>query len=123
MWMLWPTDENKAGFSSNDVVSDMIDAMHGHTTVHLAVQDAADEVAARQVLGDRGVPLDHVRFFHLPHGDLWARDMGPQFTRSAPGQLRVNDWNFSYWGFEEPDSWVARSRASTRRTSIAAAAG
>ena len=27
MWMLWPTYENKAGFPSTDVVSDLIEAM------------------------------------------------------------------------------------------------
>ena len=50
------------------------------------------------------MPLDHVHFFHIPHLDLCARDMGPQFTRNLLGQLRVNDWNFNYWVFEEPDS-------------------
>ena len=104
MWMLWPTYENKAGFPSTDVVSDMIEAMSGHTHVNLAVQDADDEAAARGFLTERAVPLDHVHFFHIPHLDLWARDMGPQFTRNLLGQLRVNDWNFNYWGFEEPDS-------------------
>jgi agmatine deiminase len=28
--------------------------------------------------------------------------MGPQFTRSTSGELRINDWNFNYWGNEEP---------------------
>lgn len=104
MWLLWPTYENKAGFPSTEVVSDMIAALHGHTRVHLAVQDAADEAAAREVLNGRGVPLDHVRFLHIPHGDLWARDIGPQFVRNRAGELRVTDWGFNYWGFEDANS-------------------
>jgi agmatine deiminase len=104
MWMLWPTYENKAGFPSTTVVSDMVAAMSGHTQVNLAVQDDDDEAAAREFLRGRGVPLDHVHFFHIPHGDLWARDMGPQFVRSRVGNLAVTDWNFNYWGYEEPDS-------------------
>ncbi len=104
MWMLWPTYENKAGFPSTEVVSDLIQAMSGHTHVNLAVQDADDEAAARRLLRAHQVPLDHVHFFHLEHLDLWARDMGPQFIRSLAGQLRVTDWNFNYWGYEEPDS-------------------
>jgi len=104
MWMLWPVFENKAGFPSTEPVSDMIRAMNGHVQVNLAVQDHDDEVAARSLLTASHVPLNHVHFFHLVHGDLWARDMGPQFTRSSSGNLRINDWNFSMWGNEEPDS-------------------
>ena len=104
MWMLWPTFENKAGFPSMEPLSEMIRALSGHTHVNLAVQDADDEAAARSLLVAGGVPLGHVHFFHLEHGDLWARDMGPQFTRSRDGRLRVNDWNFNMWGNEEPDS-------------------
>jgi len=104
MWMLWPTYENKAGFPSTDPISDMIRAMSGHVHVNLAVQDADDEAAARSLLTIKGVPLDHVHFFQIEHGDIWARDMGPQFTRGRSGNLRINDWNFSFWGYEEPDS-------------------
>lgn len=44
MWMLWPVFENKAGFPSTEVVSDMIHAMHGRVHVNLAVQDDDDEL-------------------------------------------------------------------------------
>jgi agmatine deiminase len=104
MWMTWPVYENKAGFPSTEPMSEMIRAMSGHVAVNLAVQDAADEAAARELLTASGVPLDHVHFFQLEHLDIWARDTGPQFTRSRSGQLRVNDWNFNYWGNEEPES-------------------
>jgi len=104
MWMLWPTFEYKAGFPPAEPIGDMIRAMSGHTRVNLAVQDATDEAAARTQLEARGVPLEHVTFFHIPHDDIWARDMGPQFTRHRSGSLRINDWGFNMWGAEEPDS-------------------
>ncbi|MCM3870971.1 MAG: agmatine deiminase family protein, partial [Pyrinomonadaceae bacterium] len=125
MWMLWPVFENKAGFPSTEVVSDMVHAMRGHVPVNLAVQDAYDEAAARNFMMDRGVPLNHVHFYHLEHGDLWARDMGPQFTRSRSGRLRINDWNFNMWGHEEPNSDLSlfdedfdRTVASTIRVPV-----
>ena len=59
MWMLWPTYENKAGFPSTDVVSDLIAAMKNHTIVNLAVQGPQDEAAARELLTARGVAFDH----------------------------------------------------------------
>ena len=120
MWMLWPTYENKAGFPSTEPVADLIAAMNGHTHVNLAVQDSVDEAAAREFLTARSVPLDHVTFFHLAHLDLWARDMGPQFVRSLSGQLRVIDWNFSYWGYEEPNSFNSRFEESFDRKAAAA---
>ena len=119
MWMLWPTYENKAGFPSTEPVADMIAAMRGHTPVNLAVQDADDESAATAFLAARGVPLDHVTFFHLEHLDLWARDMGPQFVRSSSGTLRVIDWNFNYWGYEEPNSFNSRFEESFDRRAAA----
>ena len=42
--------------------------------------------------------------------------MAPQFTRSRSGQLRINDWNFSYWGNEEPDSFNSTFEESVDRT-------
>jgi hypothetical protein len=95
MWVFWPTLENKVGFPSTEPIRDMIQAMSGHVHVNLAVQDADDEAAARSFLIATGVPLSHVHFFHLEPADIWARDFGPQFTRSSAGKLRINDWNFN----------------------------
>ena len=120
MWMLWPTYENKAGFPSTEPISDMIRAMSGHVHVNLAVQDAIDEVDARNLLITNGVPLDHMHFFHIEHLDIWTRDMGPQFTRSLSGKLRINDWNFNYWGYEEPDSFNSSFEESFDRAVAAA---
>lgn len=68
------------------------------------MQDADEEAAVRSLLTVNGVPLDHVHFFRIEHFDIWARDMGPPFTRKRSGRLRINDWNFNYWGNEERDS-------------------
>ena len=116
IWMLWPTYENKAGFPSTEPMADMIRAMSGHVQVNLAVQDAAEEADVRSYLAARGVPLGHVHFFQFEHLDIWARDMGPQFTRSRSGKLRINDWNFSYWGNEEPDSFNSTFEEGIDRT-------
>ena len=116
MWMLWPTYENKAGFPSTEPIGDMIRAMSGYVHVNLAVQDADEEAAVRSILIAQRVPLSHVHFFQIEHLDIWARDMGPQFTRSREGQLRINDWNFNYWGNEEPDSENSTFEESFDRT-------
>ncbi len=114
--MLWPTYENKAGFPSSEPMAEMIRALAGHVQVNLAVQDAAEEADVRSFLGARRVPLGHVHFFRFEHLDIWARDMGPQFTRSSSGRLRINDWNFNYWGNEELDSFNSTFEESIDRT-------
>ena len=103
----------------------MIRAMSGHGHINLVVQDADDEVAARSLLTDKGVPLDHVHFFQIEHLDIWARDMGPQFRPSRSGQLRINDWHFNYLGYEEPESFNSAFEEMFDRTvaSIRTAAG
>lgn len=55
MWMLWPTYENKAGFLSTEVVSDLIDAMKGHVYVNLAVQDRVLQLHHAAAAGERRV--------------------------------------------------------------------
>jgi len=70
MWMSWPVFEYKAGFSSIEPMTEMIRALSGRTHVNLAVQDDLDEAAARESLTASGVPLAHVHFFHIPHGDI-----------------------------------------------------
>jgi agmatine deiminase len=116
MWMLWPTYENKEGFPSTEPISEMIRAMSGYVHVNLAVQDADEEAAVRSLLTAGGAPLDHVHFFQIEHLDIWARDMGPQFTRSRSGRLRINDWNFNYWGNEEPESFNSTFEEGIDRT-------
>jgi agmatine deiminase len=116
MWMLWPTFENKAGFPSIEPMIEMIRAMSGHVHVNLAVQDADEEATVRSLLIGRRVPLDHVHFFQIEHLDIWARDMGPQFTRNRSGKLRINDWNFNYWGNEDPESFNSAFEEKFDRT-------
>jgi agmatine deiminase len=116
LWMLWPVYENKAGFPSTEPMIDMIRAMNGHVHVNLVVQDDDDEAAARSLLNATRTPLDHVHFFQIEHGDIWARDMGPQFTRGRSGNLRINDWNFNFWGYEEPDNELSTFEEPFDRT-------
>jgi agmatine/peptidylarginine deiminase len=53
--------------------------------VKLAVQGAADEAAARSLLTANGVPLGHVHSFQIEHGDIWARDTGPNSLGASQG--------------------------------------
>jgi len=62
--------------------------------VELLVRDAADEAAARALLGGA---VAGVRFHRMRYGDVWLRDTGPIFlTRS--GELAAARFQFDGWG-------------------------
>ena len=104
VWLSWPVYENKKGLPSTEPMLQMIEGMHGQVQVNLLVQNAAEETLVRAMAKERAVPVEHVRFFHIQHGDIWIRDMGPQFVRNEAGELRITDWSFNLWGHEEPSS-------------------
>ena len=104
VWLSWPVYENKKGMPSTEPMLQMIAGMHGQVQVSLLVQNAAEEALVRELAKARAVPVEHVRFFHIEHGDIWIRDMGPQFVRNESGELRITDWSFNLWGHEEPSS-------------------
>ena len=114
-WLSWPVYENRKGMPSTEPMLQLIRGMHGHVQVNLLVQDGDEEALVRALAKEREVPFEHVRFFHCKHGDIWIRDMGPQFVRDAALGLKVTDWGFNLWGHEEPTTeWSMLEEAVDR---------
>ncbi len=65
----------------------------------------AHRAAAQRLLSDA------VEIWPIPTDDLWARDSGPLFVRSAAGALAVVDLNFNGWGNRMPNPADARVAA------------
>jgi agmatine deiminase len=73
--------------------------------VDLMVQDDAEfEATVKAQLDAAGVPLDRVRAHAIPHNDVWIRDMGPIFLTDGKGGLKIADFKFNMWGYEEVTS-------------------
>lgn len=71
--------------------------------VMLAPPDLAADVRAR--LGAR------IEVWPIETDDLWCRDSGPTFVRSADGALAMSELNFNGWGNKQPhanDRRIAR---------------
>lgn len=74
------------------------------------VPTAAEEAKARAALA--GLP---VRFFRIPYGDIWLRDIAPIFLRHADGRRAMAVFRFNGWGGKyvlEHDDQVATQVAS-----------
>eukprot|EP01116_Phalansterium_solitarium_P017791 TRINITY_DN4474_c0_g3_i1.p1 TRINITY_DN4474_c0_g3~~TRINITY_DN4474_c0_g3_i1.p1 ORF type:complete len:399 (-),score=122.69 TRINITY_DN4474_c0_g3_i1:309-1505(-) len=99
IWLSWAVRTDKNGHPPQAVQKAIIAALAGHVNVHLVVQNALEEESVRQELKRDGVPADHVRFFAVPHGEMWIRDFGPIFLTSADGRATIAEFGFGLWGF------------------------
>ena len=96
VWLSWQAEDHKKGRPVSVPQLQLINGLHGHQHVSLIVQDEAEEKAVKDAASKASVPLKHVTFYHAPHVGLWARDMGPQFSRSLiTGKLAIVDWGFN----------------------------
>jgi agmatine deiminase len=71
-----------------------LDGMPRGERVELLVRDAADEAAARRLLGPA---VAGVRFRQTRYGDVWLRDTGPIFV-TRTGELAAARFRFDGWG-------------------------
>ncbi len=100
VWTAWPHDAEQWGEGLADprhalmaMVAAIVDGGRGER-VDLLVRHAADEAAARELLG---AASSGVRFHHTTYGDVWLRDTGPIFVQ-RDGELAAVRFGFDGWG-------------------------
>ncbi len=104
VWTAWPYDPEQwlEGLKAPqralmNMVAAIVDLEHGlprGERVELLVRHAADEAAARALLGPAA---QGVTFHHGPYGDVWLRDTGPIFV-TRDGELAAARFRFDGWG-------------------------
>jgi agmatine deiminase len=116
-WLSWPHKE--ASWPGKietifPVYAQMVAALARSETVHINVNDAAMEAAARGHLQHVGVASEigtRIRFHHFPTNDAWCRDHGAIMLKhgdpAAAAGKRLNsrlatDWNYNAWGDKYP---------------------
>src|SRR5690606_5462651 len=123
-WFSWPRPEgisfpDKYHTIPKNLVA-IIRQIVPRQRVHINVVNGNWEYIVRELLTRHRVPLDNVRFHHIPTNESWCRDHGPAFVvkkraaggrrptarragaqRTAP-QLGIVDWGFNAWGGKYP---------------------
>jgi agmatine deiminase len=105
-WLAWPESEaHWPGLveTLESVYAGVVEALAEGEDVRILVGGPRAEERARKKLAR--ARAGRVSFYRIPTGDIWIRDYGPQFVRSAgarPGPLLVG-WRFNAWGGKYAD--------------------
>jgi len=104
-WIVWPhaRDDFPGRFESVPFAfGEIVRSLAPHEPVRIVVGSERREEAARSLLAQNGVDLEHVRFFRWPTDRSWIRDSGPIFVRrpgadAVPPAVGVTAWGFNAW--------------------------
>ncbi len=101
-WMSWPFDDDMWFGHLKDVRLEyqaLVEAISEVEHVHLVVRDEEARASALSHLGKR----QNITLHSRPLDDVWMRDNGPIFVRTAQG-IALTDWKFNAWG--EKYDWL-----------------
>lgn len=117
-WTSWPFDDELWDGQLEAVrveFAALVATLARFEPVVLNVRDDEAETDARARLEkarleQEGAPLGNITFHRVPLNDVWFRDNGPIFIRSAAGDVALTDWGFNAWG-EKYAPWDSDDRA------------
>ncbi|MBW3596647.1 MAG: agmatine deiminase family protein [Planctomycetes bacterium] len=88
-----------------EVLADVVEAVRHRMDVAALVPDADCKDAVVQILAQRGLTEDAVRFVEAPHDTMWVRDYGPLFVhRTDNGEPVVVDADYERFARPNDDS-------------------
>jgi agmatine deiminase len=113
-WLAWP--HNRTDWPGKFppipwVYAEMVRNLAAVETVHLIVQNAAEEKQARRIFAKTGAAMERVQFHRWRTDRVWTRDYGPIFVRNDAGVAAIN-FRFNAWA-KYPD-WKADNQIPAR---------
>ena len=99
-WIAWPHNASDwpGKFATLPwVYGEIVRHLGRHERVHILVEGATHEAAARRLLARVGVAGERVSFVRLPTDRVWMRDSGPLLLRRADGARAAVLWRFNAW--------------------------
>jgi agmatine deiminase len=114
-WLAWPhqaSDWPGKLATIPWVYAEIVRHLHRRERVHILVNDAGKEKAARRVLTKAGVDLQQITIHRWPTDRVWTRDSGPTFLVGPNGEPGLLDWRFNAWA--KYDNWHNDDQVPTR---------
>jgi agmatine deiminase len=99
-WLAWPHERTDwpGKFAAIPLLyGDLVRRLAASERVRMEVRSHEEELAARRLLRQAGVPLEQVDFFVIPTDRVWTRDHGPLFVKHPDGEVALTHWRFNGW--------------------------
>ena len=104
-WLSWPHNPETWPGGIDEIFDGyvhFIEEIAKGEDVCLLVGDRYMERQAKNLLSERSINQDRIRFYHHPTNDAWCRDHGPCFLINQEGDKIVVDWEYNAWGAKYP---------------------
>jgi agmatine deiminase len=114
-WLAWPHEASDWPGKIAPirwVYTDIVRHLHQREHVHILVNDASKETAARRCLAKAGVDFTKIRFHRWVTDRVWTRDSGPTFLLGANGEKALLNWRFNAWA--KYDNWMNDDKVPSR---------
>ena len=112
VWLQWPEPDMRGfpGYARKmqSAWLEMTSILADHVTVRIAATNQTAAEAIDRNCDRFGANMARIEVHVIPVDDVWVRDVGPVFVRSANGELVATDWNFNGWG--EAAAVIGRDR-------------
>jgi len=105
-WLAWPHNPEDWPGKFQPIpwiYAEIVRLLSQRERVCIAVQNAAEQRRAENILKRAHANLENVSFHEWITDRVWTRDSGPIFVRSGEGQVAVTNWKFNAWA--KYDDW------------------
>jgi len=135
VWVTWTDEVYMSGKPTDKVVLKIIEELSPFVKIRLIVESQPQLIKVKRILKKNDIPDEQITFLIVPKNNRWMRDMGPIFLRSDKGNLKIVDFNYSFYGelpishpysrqVERIDRFIAQKlRLSTIKTNLVSEGG
>lgn len=106
IWLAYPTtdyirSQHFQGRTPKDVVHKMIASLVPYTKVYMALDNKQERAEIVGYMRRHNIPIKNIKFFHIPHCDIWIRDIFGIFAVTpSRDEIALTYPRFNIWGYE-----------------------